>query len=367
MSKTREEQLVLEGTAYDNFINAVRSKSSQKFYLVGLKKFMAYNRIQKVSDMLVWDQRLIEAKIISWLVNMRDKESLTYITIQSYLSAVMTFYKMNDIEPRRHKINCYLPEEHKVNDDRAYTHEEIGQLLQFCDQRMKALVLMLASSGMRIGAVPDLKIKHLTKIQKYNLYKIKVYAGYPKWEHFTFTTPEAANSMDAYFDYRQRYGEKINPDSPVIREQFDITDILCVKQPKKLTAKYFGDMLNETLQRAGIFAVVHMTEGQKVGRIRNAVPRAHGFRKFFETNLIRAKVLDPIPELLLGHDIRLKKHYVRLGEDEILEEYLKAVDALTINEENRLKRKVAELTIKTDRLDALAAQMERLSKKLGLE
>ena len=66
MSKTREEQqLVLEGTAYDNFINAVRSKSSQKFYLVGLKKFMAYNHIQKVSDMLAWDQRLIEAKIIS--------------------------------------------------------------------------------------------------------------------------------------------------------------------------------------------------------------------------------------------------------------------------------------------------------------
>jgi hypothetical protein len=172
--------------------------------------------------------------------------------------------------------------------------------------------------------------------------------------------------MDAYFDYRQRYGEKINPDSPVIREQFDITDILSVKQPKKLTAKYFGDMLNETLQRAGIFAVVHMTEGQKVGRIRNAVPRAHGFRKFFETNLIRAKVLDPIPELLLGHDIGLKKHYVRLGEDEILEEYLKAVDALTINEENRLKRKVEQLTVRVDKLDELEEQMSRLTKKLGL-
>ncbi|MFL6421813.1 MAG: hypothetical protein ACJ71P_20735 [Nitrososphaeraceae archaeon] len=239
MSKTREEQLVLEGTAYDNFINAVRSKSSQKFYLVGLKKFMAYNRIQKISDMLVWDQRLIEAKIIAWLVNMRDKESLTYITIQSYLSAVMTFYKMNDIEPRRHKINCYLPEERKINDDRAYTHQEIGQLLQFCDQRMKALVLMLASSGMRIGAVPDLKIKHLTKIQKYNLYKIKVYAGYPKWEHFTFTTPEAANSMDAYFDYRQRYGEKINPDSPVIREQFRHNRHPLCKATKEINSQIF--------------------------------------------------------------------------------------------------------------------------------
>jgi hypothetical protein len=81
----QQQQLVFEGTAYDNFINAVRSKSSQKFYLVGLKKFMAYNRIQKVSDMLLWDQRLIEAKIISWLVNMRDKESLTYISLFNHI------------------------------------------------------------------------------------------------------------------------------------------------------------------------------------------------------------------------------------------------------------------------------------------
>jgi integrase len=225
---------------------------------------------------------------------------------------------------------------------------------------MKALVLMLASSGMRIGAVPDLKIKHLTKIQEYNLYKIKIYAGYPRWEHFTFTTPEATNSMDAYFDYRQRYGEQINPDSPVIREQFDVTDVLSVKQPKKLTAKYFGDMLNEALQRAGIFAVVHMTEGQKVGRIRNAVPRAHGFRKFFETNLIRAKVLDPIPELLLGHDIGLKKHYLRLDEEEILEEYLKAVDLLTINEENRLRRQVQQLTVEASEVKQFRKELDDL-------
>lgn len=156
--------------------------------------------------MLAWDQRMIEAKIISWIVNMGDKELPAYITMQSYLSAVMTFYKMNDIEPRRHRINCYLPEERKVNDDRGYTHQEIGQLLQFCDQRMKALVLLLALSGMRIGAVSELNIKHLTKVDKYGLYKVRVCAGYTKWGHFTFTTPEAANALESYFAYRQRYG-----------------------------------------------------------------------------------------------------------------------------------------------------------------
>jgi hypothetical protein len=90
------------------------------------------------------------------------------------------------------------------------------------------------------------------------------------------------------------WGERISPDSPVFREQFDIKDLLAARRPKKLTAKYLGDLLNETLQRAGIFAVTHMTEGQKAGRIRNSVPRAHGFRKFFETNLIRSKVQEPI-------------------------------------------------------------------------
>jgi hypothetical protein len=40
----------------------------------------------------------------------------------------------------------------------------------------------------------------------------------------------------------------------------------------------------------------------------------------------------------------MKKYYLRLGEEEILEEYIKAVDLLTINEESRLRRKVIELT-----------------------
>lgn len=49
----------------------------------------------------------------------------------------------------------------------------------------------LASTGIRIGAIPDLQLKHLKKIPEYNLYQITIYEG-TKEEHFTFTTPEAA-------------------------------------------------------------------------------------------------------------------------------------------------------------------------------
>ena len=51
--------------------------------------------------------------------------------------------------------------------------------------------------------------------------------------------------------------------------------------------------------------------------------------------------------MFMGHSIGLDDHYFKPGENDVLEEYLKAVDMLTINEEHRLKRKVDELTIKT--------------------
>jgi hypothetical protein len=50
--------------------------------------------------------------------------------------------------------------------------------------------------------------------------------------------------------------------------------------------------------------------------------------------------------MLLGHKIGLASAYYRPSEDEMLNEYLKAVDNLTINEETRLQKKVNELTTK---------------------
>jgi integrase len=85
----------------------------------------------------------------------------------------MTFYKVNDIEPRGHRIKQYLPEDYKAYEDRAYKPQEIQRLLEFCDQRLKALILLLASSGIRVGAAAELKIKNLTKIENPSSIKSK--------------------------------------------------------------------------------------------------------------------------------------------------------------------------------------------------
>jgi hypothetical protein len=51
-------------------------------------------------------------------------------------------------------------------------------------------------------------------------------------------------------------------------------------------------------------------------------------------------------ELLMGHNIGISKSYYKPTEKDLLEDYLKAADLLTINEEYKLKLQVKELTKK---------------------
>ena len=117
---------------------------------------------------------------------------------------------------------------------------------------------------------------------------------------------------------------------------------------------------------AGIQKVEHLTETKTTGRIRKEVKASHGFRKFATTNMIRAKVNAEAREMLLGHSIGLSDSYYRPDANEILTEYLKAVDLLTINEENRLRRKVEILEVKADKIAELQRTIDDVKNKLGL-
>ena len=55
-----------------------------------------------------------------------------------------------------------------------------------------------------------------------------------------------------------------------------------------------------------------------------------------------------IREMLLGHKIGLSSSYYRPSETELLEEYLRVIPELTINEENRLQKQVQELQEQDD-------------------
>jgi hypothetical protein len=61
--------------------------------------------------------------------------------------------------------------------------------------------------------------------------------------------------------------------------------------------------------------------------------------------------------MLLGHKIGLASCYYRPTEQEMYEEYEKAIDNLTIDPANRLQRKIETLTIEKSRLDRIEEKM----------
>jgi len=67
--------------------------------------------------------------------------------------------------------------------------------------------------------------------------------------------------------------------------------------------------------------------------------------------MANARINIEIREMLLGHSIGLSDAYYRPTPEQCLNEYLKCIDDLTINEENRLCKQVQELQEKNQDKD----------------
>jgi integrase len=306
------------------FLSSIKSKETRDHYSLFLQKFMDFKGDLYPNGS---NDKEIENKIIEFVVHLRN-QGKSHGAISNYLAPIKLFYSVNDVVLNVKKIDRFMPEQKKKRKDRAYTHEEISKFLSIADERMKVVILLMASSGIRIGAIPTLRLKHLQDKT------LTVYEN-TNDEYFTFITPECAKAVDNYQDMRARYGEKLNDESFLIREQFDVR---CPGKPRPIERHTIQYKLYDLAARAGVD--------------KNDVAVAHGFRKFFTTQLINSNVKDIVRLRLEGHSLGITDHYWRPTEQEMLDEYMKAVNALTINEENRLKLKLEGQESNYEKLDA---------------
>jgi integrase len=157
------------------FYESIRSVETRRVYSAYLKKYA------EQYDLRVTDPRAIESMIIQFIISLKKEKS--YSAIRNYVSAVLAYYKINDVVLNTAKINKFMPSETRVRKDRAYTHDEISKFLSIADERMRAVVLLLASSGIRIGAIKSIKLRSVEDM------KLTVYEN-DREEYFTFMTPE---------------------------------------------------------------------------------------------------------------------------------------------------------------------------------
>jgi hypothetical protein len=103
------------------------------------------------------------------------------------------------------------------------------------------------------------------------------------------------------------------------------------------------------------------------------VAQNHGFRKFTHTTMANKLINPEIREMLLGHSIGLSDSYYRPSEFQLLQEYLKVVNDLTINNEFRLSKQVQQLKEKNEdseyiikgKLQEKEEQIKKLEESVG--
>lgn len=368
MSQSQKEQL--QGKSYKHFINAIRSPATRKGYETSLRRYLTHLKSKEVDDLLlhISNPRYIESQIIDYIMSLRDN-GLSQNTIKFLVVPIFTFYQLNDVVLNKKKVGRYFGEYKRVVKDRAYSTEQIQTALQNADQRMRMIILLLASTGCRVGSLPALTLGNIIKLPN-GLYRITFYEGTNN-EYYTFTTREAATTgIDTYLQYRQRCGEKISfnentqkwepSETPLIRQQFDINDILQARNPQPMKLGALIRALVGHLVKCGIRQVEHPTAPNSTKRVRKAISLSNGFRKHVISTFIEAELNHEIRELLVDHSTMLDQHYFRPTEDQVLQEYLKAEPLLTIDPSMRLRQEVETLRVEKSAMDELRIEMDKV-------
>lgn len=341
----KESQTLLE-----RYKDSFKSKETAKMYCNHLLGYCT-----DLTSLLDLTQKEAENKLIDFIVQKKNGGML-HGQLHNFVSSVIRFYLINDIFLNSQKIHRFMPEPVKAAKDRAYSQEEIQKMLELSDERTKVIILLFTSSGIRLGAVPKLVYSDLE--EREDIYKITVYAN-TKAEYYTYCTPECKQALDSYFAIRKRHGEKFTGKTPVIREQYN-KRIGLMAYPRFISKELTRRLMLTVMETAGLRTAIHSTKKAK-----HDVMAVHGFRKFFNTQLVKSKINPLIKEMLMGHKVGLEVSYYRPEEEDVYQEYCKAIDLLTINPENRLRKQVEMLTVEKSKVDLLEEKINKLSKLIS--
>ncbi len=113
-----------------------------------------------------------------------------------------SFLEFEEVDLNFKKIRGAMPPGRSVGRDRPPTIEEIRRLLEVWDRRMRAVVFVMCSSGIRVGAFNYLDVGDYKRLDD-GVGRLRVYKGTPE-EYIAFITPEACQAVDTYFEERRK-------------------------------------------------------------------------------------------------------------------------------------------------------------------
>lgn len=275
-----------------------------------------------------------------------DKDYLNPDSIANYFKPIKKLLDMNDVSINWKRIYATYPERDNVPDSRGWTRDEIAKMMRYAHGPMeRALVLVLASSGIRAGGL-DLHWEDLTAVYRMGDNSLKldpgsedsvvacavlhVYRGSAE-SYLAFITPEAFDALQEYGrTWAELRGRLPRPKDPIFLVQKGVH--------RNASAKILRDRVIRMATKAGL-------RGAKQSK-RFEVPIMNGFRRFWNKTCKEAASGDSAlaslirKEYMMGHRglMALDQNYFKTNLMELAIEYVKVVPDLTIDDAERLRR-----------------------------
>ncbi|MDH2907145.1 MAG: tyrosine-type recombinase/integrase, partial [Candidatus Nitrosotalea sp.] len=200
------------------FDNAIKSPVTKRSYTFNLYQFLSFVT-KEPEDLLLLKDNDIQILLENYLFYLKEKVSPN--SIKTKLAPVALFLSMNDRTLNFKKLYKMCPETIKTSGKGAWPTQAIQKMLTFTsEKRSRAMIHFLASTGVRIGVIRELKYGHVSTMPG-NCKCVKIYED-AKEEYLVFLTPEASESLEQYLDERRSDGETLNDNSPLFRTTYDI-------------------------------------------------------------------------------------------------------------------------------------------------
>jgi hypothetical protein len=178
---SHESEIPLRVSPYTKFKMALKSKEVQRQYPNLLERFLDFGRFEglDIEEKAIKFCELVKSRpaeevedlVIRFILFQKeriDRKEITPGTLRNYLKALKLFCKMNRINIFWDMISRSLPKVKQHANDRIPTMEEIRKLIEYPDRRVKPIVLVSLSTGIRVGAWDYMKWKHITPIKDEN-------------------------------------------------------------------------------------------------------------------------------------------------------------------------------------------------------
>ncbi|MFY3740127.1 MAG: integrase [Candidatus Nitrosomirales archaeon] len=182
-----------------------KSMTLAKFAVKAFNEFCTNTFVKSLNEVIneVKSDRLDPYKLLDNFVAYLDRNGKAPGTIQTYTAYAKKYLRFHGVKIYNEdfKQEVSLPTKFKFHDD-PITREIIARILNVCNPRFKTLLLVLCSSGMRIGEALALRVRDINFDSTPTRIMIRPMSTKTSEARETFITEEATIAMKDFLGYR---------------------------------------------------------------------------------------------------------------------------------------------------------------------